>query len=1375
MSGGRVYREREAEGQLGLFGQMVQQAKQKKPPAPRPPSPKPSAPRPPAGYHPAPRSRKSGWTDGHGHYWYATGQHNHASGGEEHPEAEEMENDRAIDLHDDQIHEELNNGRSSQLRRRKLNREKRLRASAEERRQAAEKPKIGRVEHHPKPEQPRPRDELVEVAEEPQPEPPEAPGEPPPQVEPPEPEKEGESGWEEWRKKHPDHSTAERYHRAEAQRTGSATHEQAAHAHQTARRIGGYHKARAWDMSRLAFDEKPKPLVEEPPEPEAPKAEDADVTHAKAAMRSHMERAEEYKAHDGAEDVVRAHSEAAVLWSRVAVGDADMGEARDATAAAGKAELAYAEPPAGPVEPPPQEPPAPLPPPKGTDAEVDAVRREYPAGTRIRTSGMTGTVLFVNRGSRSFGPSYARVWFTPDVGQGVQGDLSADADAVEKIEPEDRREAVAAWAVASYPHEGDAAFLVHGEGVVPPASIAGHFWQGLKSHFIARPFVRVIQRELAEAKGEVATSVESQEQAGAIWAEHAESFLHDMHAAHDGGGTPFGEKDGAVRGWLKGKGLLPKPPKPEPPKPVAPPPSGVDTPKGAVQAAYVKDGKLHVPIPPHPQGVKHGAKALGRWLVGAEGRAELVAAADALDVAPNLRDIKVRSGNFQIGVRPLTEAELRQRREAAKAKTKGPTTGGTARRGIDKTREAALAARGQDGKTVAAQVEKDERDWGEKIGGAAKDRWDAVHSRNLGAMEEEEGAEFAHKHVTKARVLGSHDPEHDKALGSTPGASLIKRELFKKVAPRPENSPGHRSNYVAGCDWLAKMMDVLHHEDDVASFLEDWKTVAVEGTERDVDAKTFADLRETLGIVLWNRQHVMDHHAAPGRWGKFRAQGQWWALPATEAPGGSFKVRFHEGEFTPREQAEWLVAEHGRRNELDALKKSRGSWALHRRTQDTERLQRYARALGGSFNTQLTNSTSGNKDSALWVRVKQARAGSTAWEDLGVGVDKEKKKRDKKGNAPRSSHKWKGSVEGAERKGGPAVPAVITEEKLAADFGIKRGEYGRSIGSTGELHLRKCYEAFTDLTDLLGLDAPQMGNGGELAMAFGARGRGGARAHYETVRKVINITKMAAGSLAHEWGHYLDDLMGGAGLTEVKGRTQAQFASHGPEQYAEALDPKLKEAMMAVRAAILSKDPEASRLRDKALEKARGLHREAREAFDQLRALSYGEKQGEKGRALGLKREELRVQANAASRVAAQLKEKAEKPSKYAADAKKLGGYWERPHEMFARAFESFIEDSLVERGRVSDYLVQGTKPLRDLWKKTKEKEGPSWDRTEVEKKHEALEPYPQGDERTRINTAMRELVEALKGSDHLRKGLTSYVYGSIFGQMVADRLLGVT
>ena len=51
---------------------------------------------------------------------------------------------------------------------------------------------------------------------------------------------------------------------------------------------------------------------------------------------------------------------------------------------------------------------------------------------------------------------------------------------------------------------------------------------------------------------------------------------------------------------------------------------------------------------------------------------------------------------------------------------------------------------------------------------------------------------------------------------------------------------------------------------------------------------------------------------------------------------------------------------------------------------------------------------------------------------------------------------------------------------------------------------------------------------GELAIAFGARGSGNAAAHYEPMRKVINLTKMhGAGSLAQEWWHGFDDYLGG--------------------------------------------------------------------------------------------------------------------------------------------------------------------------------------------------------------------------------------------------------
>ena len=47
--------------------------------------------------------------------------------------------------------------------------------------------------------------------------------------------------------------------------------------------------------------------------------------------------------------------------------------------------------------------------------------------------------------------------------------------------------------------------------------------------------------------------------------------------------------------------------------------------------------------------------------------------------------------------------------------------------------------------------------------------------------------------------------------------------------------------------------------------------------------------------------------------------------------------------------------------------------------------------------------------------------------------------------------------------------------------------------------------------------------GGGLAIAFGARGRGNAMAHYELDKNVINMTKKrGAGSLAHEWGHAMD-------------------------------------------------------------------------------------------------------------------------------------------------------------------------------------------------------------------------------------------------------------
>ena len=72
------------------------------------------------------------------------------------------------------------------------------------------------------------------------------------------------------------------------------------------------------------------------------------------------------------------------------------------------------------------------------------------------------------------------------------------------------------------------------------------------------------------------------------------------------------------------------------------------------------------------------------------------------------------------------------------------------------------------------------------------------------------------------------------------------------------------------------------------------------------------------------------------------------------------------------------------------------------------------------------------------------------------------------------------------------------------------------------------FEALKDLAAALHISDKDIAFGGTLAIAFGARGSGNAAAHYEPLRKVINLTKMnGAGSLAHEWWHALDDYLGG--------------------------------------------------------------------------------------------------------------------------------------------------------------------------------------------------------------------------------------------------------
>ena len=121
----------------------------------------------------------------------------------------------------------------------------------------------------------------------------------------------------------------------------------------------------------------------------------------------------------------------------------------------------------------------------------------------------------------------------------------------------------------------------------------------------------------------------------------------------------------------------------------------------------------------------------------------------------------------------------------------------------------------------------------------------------------------------------------------------------------------------------------------------------------------------------------------------------------------------------------------------------------------------------------------------------------------------------------------------APRMGPPRREGEITRETFLATLPMRGVQFGNSM----ELHRRQtemsqAWDAFHDLAQVLGVPPERMTLGSDLALAFGARGKGGrnaAKAHYEPGERVINLTnRNGAGSLGHEWVHGEDDALGRA-------------------------------------------------------------------------------------------------------------------------------------------------------------------------------------------------------------------------------------------------------
>lgn len=224
---------------------------------------------------------------------------------------------------------------------------------------------------------------------------------------------------------------------------------------------------------------------------------------------------------------------------------------------------------------------------------------------------------------------------------------------------------------------------------------------------------------------------------------------------------------------------------------------------------------------------------------------------------------------------------------------------------------------------------------------------------------------------------------------------------------------------------------------------------------------------------------------------------------------------------------------------------------------------------------------------------------------------------------------WKGNVKSFFNKyRKPIYPFkknfdYINQEQILKDFGLIGFEYGNWV--TQEERFNFLISAHVSLYDLALLMGRKNIGYNRLFIAFGARGKSQAAAHFEPHTNAINLTRENGwSSLAHEYGHFLDYYFGG--YIEQEKEVRALSKGRITTKYIDL------------------KNYDTSSLRYK--------------MNDLINTINFIEVKGE------------RI------------------PSDFTKKIKDKGEYWNRRNEIFARYFERWIQYKLSKKGIRNHFLT---------------------------------------------------------------------------------------
>ncbi len=327
----------------------------------------------------------------------------------------------------------------------------------------------------------------------------------------------------------------------------------------------------------------------------------------------------------------------------------------------------------------------------------------------------------------------------------------------------------------------------------------------------------------------------------------------------------------------------------------------------------------------------------------------------------------------------------------------------------------------------------------------------------------------------------------------------------------------------------------------------------------------------------------------------------------------------------------------------------------------------------------------------------------------------------------------------------------VSSDELKEAFGFRGVNFGKWVPQDErQKHLNHAHDSFSDLAELLGVPPKALSLNGMLGIAFGAQGSGGGTAaHFVPGVNEINLTRTSGvGSLSHEWAHAMDHYFGvQAGLERDADPFVSELASRHERRWPAGAEirPEIREAFVSLNKSLKERIETPAetdaRKRDQVARARKGLDsfierhgldgKISAEVMAQLRAGVAGENVkldnssrkrypetvgaivknvGEEAgfgkddiqsldAVVGMVKmtlDSLKTDAGSGRAIHTQFYKALQGIQNDSKKKQNGKDYWTQPTEMFARAFEAYAFDKLLQSESRNDYLVSDNRSDED-------------------------------------------------------------------------------